>query len=543
MDTSLFYLVKLLLVRNKITFDNEELQLQIQSHPSYPSLHAITGVLDHFYVDNLALDVPVDKVTLSQLPKTFLAQLKTEEGEAFAIVTNEGLDYEVIASKKEKKIFSINDFLKAFTGIIVAVEKTEDTIVPKREDKSVFSIVSFISLILAGALLFNSGIDLVSSLFLLVSFLGIYISYALVKQELGESTLLGNAFCPSTSTQSNCNKVLTSKGAQFGNFKLSDLSMSYFIGTTLAAFLIGFNGSNIVLLYAIGMLAVPITIYSIYYQYAVVKQWCLLCLSIIGVLWVQAAFSLLTISSITWYLSNGNLNSLFIITLSFLSAFVIWNSYSSKNKQIKELTTSKIKYFKFKRDYKLFESLLNVSKTVNTHIPNTSEIVLGNKASSLDITIVTSPFCGHCKSVHTLVEDILKKYADSVKLTIRFNANASNAALVAITSRLLELYHTQGEIKCLEAMHDIYGNLATEKWTSKWGITANRDVYHQTLENEYQWCIANAVNFTPELLINGKSYPKAYDREDLIFFIEELEENCCINSGNTIENVEVTAQL
>ena len=34
-----------------------------------------------------------------------------------------------------------------------------------------------------------------------------------------------------------------------------------------------------------------------------------------------------------------------------------------------------------------------------------------------------------------------------------------------------------------------------------------------------------AINFTPEILINGKSFPKEYSRTDLIFFIEDLEEN------------------
>ena len=29
-------------------------------------------------------------------------------------------------------------------------------------------------------------------------------------------------------------------------------------------------------------------------------------------------------------------------------------------------------------------------------------------------------------------------------------------------------------------------------------------------------------NFTPEILINGKSFPKEYDRQDLLFFIEEF---------------------
>ena len=48
--------------------------------------------------------------------------------------------------------------------------------------------------------------------------------------------------------------------------------------------------------------------------------------------------------------------------------------------------------------------------------------------------------------------------------------------------------------------------------------------YKNLIKNEYDWCISNAINFTPEILINGKSYPKAYDRDDLIYFIEDLSD-------------------
>ena len=50
MKSPLSLIVKKLLSKNAISFDKKELDFQIQSHPSYPSLHAITGVLDHFNI-------------------------------------------------------------------------------------------------------------------------------------------------------------------------------------------------------------------------------------------------------------------------------------------------------------------------------------------------------------------------------------------------------------------------------------------------------------------------------------------------------------
>ncbi len=128
MKDTLTYLIKGLLKENKIKVDTEELSFQIKSHPSYPSLHAVTGVLDHFKVNNLALEVPVNNETLEQLPQCFLAQIKTkEEGAVFALILKKGAQYKAVIDNKKTKILSLDDFLEQFTGIIVAVEADENT--------------------------------------------------------------------------------------------------------------------------------------------------------------------------------------------------------------------------------------------------------------------------------------------------------------------------------------------------------------------------------------------------------------------------------
>ena len=74
MKKPLINLVELILKNNEISFDNKELIFQIQSHPSYPSLHSVTGVLDHFNIQNIAVEVPVNSETLVELPESFIYQ-------------------------------------------------------------------------------------------------------------------------------------------------------------------------------------------------------------------------------------------------------------------------------------------------------------------------------------------------------------------------------------------------------------------------------------------------------------------------------------
>jgi len=525
MNNALVYTTLQLLKKHKIAIDKEELAFQIQSHPSYPSLHAITGVLEHFNVDNLALDVPKNEQTLAQLPKIFLAQLETKNGKEFAVTKTNGLHYELTFSENKKIKLSLNAFLKQFTGIIVAVEKTE-LIQEQKNTKNILNqiLISICVLVIFGTFLYNKP-SLFSVLFFVTSIIGILISITFKKQEQGETTILGNAFCSGASEVKDCDAVLSSKGAKvFGNFKLSDLSLVYFSGLSVLLFSLILIGERPTLPYIISIIAFPITLYSIYYQAIVLKKWCFLCMTVVAILWAQIVFAVLNINLVLDF--SLSLQSVLLTALSFISVFTIWNVLLPQLKTLQELKDIKIKYYKFKRNFNLFNTLLEQSKSINTKIEDENEIVFGNLNAKLQITIVTNPFCGHCKVVQTLVETIYKKHADKVKIHIRFNADVKDTknSLVKITSRLIELYNTKGAEVCINAMHKIYNKQDSKLWIEEFGACTNTSFYFETLKKQNAWCTDNAINFTPAILINGKSYPKEYDRSDLLYFIEDLVE-------------------
>lgn len=108
---------------------------------------------------------------------------------------------------------------------------------------------------------------------------------------MGLHSTLGNAFCSNNSEKKDCDAVLTSKGAEIiKDYKLSDFSLLYFSTLFLLTFILQTNQS---IVYTLSLVALPITIYSIYYQYKVVKKWCLLCLKIVGILWLQGFIALI----------------------------------------------------------------------------------------------------------------------------------------------------------------------------------------------------------------------------------------------------------
>ncbi|WP_420552647.1 vitamin K epoxide reductase family protein [Tenacibaculum aiptasiae] len=521
MQDTLFILVQRLLKSNRIAFDKDELAFQIQSHPSYPSLHAITGVLDHFNIENVAADVPVNKETLVQLPDCFLVQINTDKGKDLVIVERKQLDYVVYNSDNKKEKHTEEAFLQKFTGIIVAVEKTEESVQP--EKKSEFAKYLAVGLLigLTGFTLYQNTINLYTLAFLLLSVVGVITSIAIVKQELGLKTSIGNAFCSGADDKKDCDAVLTSKGAEIiKGYKLSDLSVLYFSGLALLTLA---QISNPAISYTISLLAIPVTLYSIHYQYVVVKKWCMLCLSIVGILWLQAATPLITHTFVTEFEPTNFVVFGIVSSITWLA----WYYIKPLVTEVTDLRKEKIENIKFKRNYTLFESLLKKSPQLNTQIQNSQEIVFGNPNSTLELTIVTNPFCGHCKPIHKHIDEILHRYSNNVKIKIRFNINTDNTEdnAVKITSRLIELYHEKGSEACLKAMDTIYDGENPEKWLQTYGACTQKELYIVELEREKTWCINNSINFTPEILVNGRSFPKEYNRTDLIFFIEDLEEN------------------
>ena len=525
MKNSLIYLLKGLLKKNKIKVDEKELEFQLLSHPSYPSLHSLTGVLDHFKIKNLALEVPKDIESLNQLPKVFIAYIKEEKTDDFVLVTNTNYNIQLVFDENKKKNLSLDEFMEVWTGVIVVIEKDEEIVTTtKAKTIDLTKGVATLTIAVLFTLFFSFKPNLFQSIHFLLSFAGVAISIVIIKHELGFHSKIADKFCSGNIDKINCDDVLNSKAATFfGTFKLSDVGIIYFVALILSWLLLSVNKASYNTLLLITVLAIPFTFYSIIYQYFVVKKWCLLCLSIVLILWLQAS----SLYFADWGLTNisFSLNSVVLIAFSFLLTIGLWQFVLPKLKKEQELKKLKIEHYKFKRNYSIFDALISRSPKVDTDIDISSEIVFGNKSNNapLKIAVITNPLCGHCISVHKVVEQLLELKENNIQIGICFNVNTkdkkSNDTKIAL--RLLELYNTEGEQQCLKAMHDIYNKLSPENWLEKWGETTEQK-FMEILNLEKQWCKQNNINFTPEILVNGKSFPTEYERSDLLYFVEDI---------------------
>lgn len=519
-------IVERLLEKNRIPFDQAELKFQIESHPSYPSLHAVTGVLDHFKVNNVAAQVSRTREMLDELPEYFIAQLGNERSNQLYLVEQSGHQCVTTDIQGHTKGLSIDEFLKSFAGVILAVEKSgQEELAQAPKNGPLKVVLAFLAVSILGIFLVSAA-DALTIMLLFTALAAVVISIAILQQEYGIKNTIGDAFCATDSKTTNCRAVLNSDGARvYRDYKLSDLCLMYFAGLSLVVFLLGIQGLGLTTVYFLVLLGLPVTVYSIYYQAVKIKSWCVLCLSIVGILWVQAG------ALLWWYPPDvtefPTLAEIFSLGTGLLSSFTIWTYLKPKYEELRAGQKMKISYYKFKKNYHIFSSVFEKQPMTDTAIQGAAEMVFGNPGSKLEILIVTNPLCGHCKQVDSMVEDILVKYRQKVKIIIRFNIDLTSPTndMVSIAANLTHLYETHGPEKALVAMHEAFHELSNQAWIEKWaGSKELNTQYLPQLELQKAWCTANKINFTPAILINGRSFPGEYEREDLLFFIEELHE-------------------
>lgn len=135
---------------------------------------------------------------------------------------------------------------------------------------------------------------------------GFVVAISIVQQELGISNDLTERLCHA-GKNTDCDAVMHSKGSRFAKqLAWADAGIIYFTGYSLLLVTAFYNNSagSIYLLALLSVATIPFTLFSLYYQWRVVKKWCPLCLMTVAVLWVQFGLTAyVTLSQFT--LSNG----------------------------------------------------------------------------------------------------------------------------------------------------------------------------------------------------------------------------------------------
>ena len=509
------------LKNENISIDQNEFVFQVQSHPDYPSLLAVSDTLSFFNIQNGVIRVSFSELAL--LPDCFVLLLKEKESSSqLYYIEKKGEDYLYLNNSKFESI-SIASLESRWDNVVLLVEKSETEKESFRKKNKLFWVLPLLCFSLFIITIFQFNETVATKLFFMFPILGFLFSIAALKDLFGTKSELLNNFCNIT-TNTSCSTIIDSeKWSVFKLIKFSDLSILLFTSQFFALLLFIFSGNSgdfFSIQKLLLLSTTPVIFLSLYYQKFVEEKWCPICLVIISVI----TFELIYI----FFIQNINFNisttSLIIFGLVYVFATLIWFILKDILIQLKELKEFQFTGNRFMRNYEIFKSvLLSEEKKELAFTP----IILGNKESNTEIAIITSPFCSYCKDAHEIIEKILVSNRKNLKIKILINTDIDSQTEEEkmFFRSLISIYIEKGEEFFIEALSYWFKIKSLKDWGSIYNSTFDSEKIDPIYKLQNQWCIKENSFQTPSIFINGYRYPKSYDRKNLSFFINELVED------------------
>ena len=528
------------LQEQNISLDFEEFEFQVSSHPDFPSLLAYSDALTFFKTPNIA--TRIDKEQIDFLPDSFLALVYLEEfSEAFTHVKRKGSQF-LCSFGKEKKALSREEFLEAWQDVILLAEQGEEVQtsqnVKKSNSTSIALAAILVSLLSFGLYTWWNGMAYSDLAFFGLTIVGIFLSGEALKQNLGIDSPTTSRFC-SASPVTSCESVINSKkSGLFKIISLTDVCILFF--SVLMINFIGFYFTGAMNQYftvlATGMwLILPVGFYSVYFQWRIEKSWCPICLTILGVVLIQALLVYLTYGNllVSYSVPYAALGG-FAVSLLLISGFwYLIKPTLFDNKSLKEF---QLKALRFKKNFKLFSMALSQEEEV-VHPDGGYPLAIGNDQAALKIHFLTNPYCKHCRDAHSVVEHILLNYGDQVHLTLGFNFPATDfkqfietepvaKERVFLHRTLISIYREEGSKQFMKALGDWFQDKDIKAWERQYTRELdNTDLLDAILDAQDEWHRVNELKFTPTVLIGNRKFPtEHYDVEDIKYFVNDLLE-------------------
>jgi len=490
--------------------DSKSINLQLLTHPDYPSIKSISDTYDYFGIENIVVNVPFD--VLNQLPKNFIGLIDDKihlinKYKNFVFITNENL--------KKSKI-SFDKLKESWNGIILAIE-------PKKENRNTKKIKNdylfFGCLLLSSFLLSTIKYNINSLVYSITTFLGFLLSYFIVKETFGNNNKTINKFCEAISKKDGCSNVINnSKFRLFNLIPLSDACIVYFSSLLLFLTLVEFNSS---LLFLVSLFSLPVIVYSLYYQALIIKDWCALCLGISAILIFQFV--------VLFHSFNHFIYDLTIfLKATFTVAFITILWLKIKNLLTNKLTleSTNIEFIKFKRNKLLFQELLSKNKLVDSDslLSDDNRIFFGSKNPKLVIIAVTNPLCGFCTESFRIYYELLNKYEEiQINFVFSLFTNDKDNPAYKIINTFLELYNNKSKADAIQSLKNWYELKDFDIWMKKYDQVFNQNQFTESiLKKHYDWLVKNNISNTPTTLINNNYYPNEYNIKDILYLIDDI---------------------
>lgn len=484
-----------------------------KGNPYHNSLYGLSMMLSHYNVKNTAVEIK-NKKQIIDIICPFIAY----DSHSFILVKNIKNTYAYCSFNGEEMNISVDEFISIWSGILLVPEVSEESIEPNYHENKVKEFVDVFFLKILYIVLFLGGVLSLIFLGLLngedavlggVLLFGLYICFLLLQKQMNAKSLYADKLC-SLFKKSNCNDILESDASKFlGLFSWSEIGFAYFASTFLICILFHYW-----LFYCawISVFALFYTFWSIWYQRFKVKQWCPMCLIVMGIFWLlfifYAYFGYLTMRPFKLIESFWIL-LLYVLPFLIVHQFVsILTDSLSKKELMYEVNNIKM-------NENVFLALLKSNEYYDVSC-STSQIRFGNLRANILISVLTNPHCEPCAKMHYRLNNLLSKTGD--KYCLQYVFSSFEESLSVSNKMLIAAFFKYGSVDVMKVYDDWFtnGKYRKEEFFLQKGLLVDSIVENEFVNHE-EWIRKNQLRTTPTVLINGYMLPFQYKIEDLEF--------------------------
>ncbi|WP_165020444.1 vitamin K epoxide reductase family protein [Dysgonomonas sp. ZJ279] len=512
-------IIELFLGQLKIKYTKSYLNKLYDEHPYKNTLFGISDILSKYNLKTTGLQINTDE-NMGELNTPFITGINNK----FAVVskiTNDNVQY---LGEDDRKTIPINDFLNRWNGTILIAEQNNESIEPNySQHKRVETFnflrnkvlqVSIVLLSILGIISGHSYSDIGFLMLLSINAGGVYIGYLLLQKQMHISNNHADKIC--SLLKHGCNSILDSSAAKImGAIGWSEIGLGYFL-SNLCVLL--FFSSFSPYLALINCCALPYSLWSVWYQKFIAKEWCLLCLIVQALLWLSFIINLVFDYI---YVPRLSFFAIFIVGCLFIMPSAIINILLPYFIDKKQLKAVQLRYSSIKMDAGVFESKLKVQPyyEVNREI---SQILWGNKDAETLVTLVTNPHCGSCAAIHQQLDNLLDRVGD--KICVQYILTSFSEELESSATFLTAVYLSD-EIKPDEKREIFnrwfsHGKNNRQDFFDRYDFDITSQTVLDEIESHRRWCKTVSLKGTPTIIMNGHELPEGYNIDDVAYYTD-----------------------
>lgn len=501
-----------------------ELQLLLQSSPSFPSVLSIIQTCNYFGINAKAYKADYNALLMNK--RSTIVHIKENSSDKFVLikeVSDKMLIYKDMSISGTLTL-TPGEFSKIWTGILIVSENDNEERIIQSEIQ--LKQYWYISLFLIGILIFflysMQTINVFTVGVFFLKCVGVWLAYNLIRHEKGVPLSSMDNFCRKKDFF-DCDKVLASKASRI--FKVASLADCGFIYFTtglftlvLSNFLIKQNSILLILFY-LSIFSTPIILLLVLYQKFVVKKWCPLCLSVAGIIFIEFSISLFYPAK---FHAFDYIQPIILLLFSFIVSILILYVLKNYLQLQKELLINKTECLRLKRNPLIVATAFGQQK--RTIIPRNNQIVIGYEHSFITITTLLSPFCLYCtKKVENIVI-LLERYPQKLLWQIRFDGIEANEyhPMNQIQLHLMQLCNNKTDDVKLQIISDWYRKQSVQWLIDKYPI---KEITTSTISDFAEHTIVNRqfkIKKVPTVWVNNRELPEEYSVEDIPFLLTDI---------------------